>query len=64
MKQPSNGDSGQCRRGRRPVWIHWGASGILQPISEEFLYRSPADCQRRTRCCTPDGWREVNDVQY
>ena len=34
------------RRSRRRrctgVWVHLGASGVLQPLSEEFLYRSPA----------------------
>lgn len=29
------------------VWTYWGASGVLQPLSEEFLYRSPADTSRR-----------------
>ncbi|MDJ0741168.1 MAG: hypothetical protein QNJ91_15745 [Gammaproteobacteria bacterium] len=29
-------------------WVYWGASGILQPLSEEFLYRSPAQPLRDT----------------
>lgn len=28
-------------------WVYWGATGLLQPLSEEFLYRSPADSARR-----------------
>ncbi len=32
------------------TWIHLGASGILQPLSEEFLYRSPTDPVRYA-CC-------------
>ncbi|MCB1772353.1 MAG: hypothetical protein KDI88_01940 [Gammaproteobacteria bacterium] len=29
-------------------WLHLGAAGILQPLSEEFLYRSPSDVLRRS----------------
>ncbi len=31
-------------RDRRPAeWFYLGAGGLLQPLSEEFLYRSPED---------------------
>ena len=33
-------------------WWHLGATGLLQPLSEDFLYRSP---QRAERHC----WRSV-----
>lgn len=26
---------------RTDSWVHLGASGVLQPLGEEFLYRSP-----------------------
>jgi hypothetical protein len=29
-------------------WLYLGASGILQPLSEEFLYRSPSRSLRRS----------------
>jgi len=29
-------------------WLYLGASGILQPLSEEFLYRSPGEPLRRS----------------
>ena len=32
---------GWCRSPCTRVWVHLGASGVLQPLSEEFLYRSP-----------------------
>jgi hypothetical protein len=42
----------QGSRRMSPVraWIYLGASGVLQPLSEEFLYRSPADPVRYA-CC-------------
>jgi hypothetical protein len=36
----------QSRKDRRPQTEHWhhlGATGVLQPLSGEFLYRSPHD---------------------
>ena len=32
-------------------WVYWGASGILQPLSEEFLYRSPSAILRGSGSC-------------
>jgi hypothetical protein len=33
---------GKARRsGLEQAWRYLGASGLLQPLSEEFLYRSP-----------------------
>lgn len=29
-------------------WLLHGASGLLQPLSESFLYRSPAESRRLT----------------
>jgi hypothetical protein len=29
-------------------WLYLGASGILQPLSEEFLYRSPGRSLHRS----------------
>ena len=40
-------DATRERRTRVPAWIYWGATGVLQPLSEEFLYRSPSDAMRR-----------------
>jgi hypothetical protein len=38
------------RRYPQPAWWLLGASGLLQPLSEAFLYRSPEDPQ-------PDSYR-------
>lgn len=36
-------------------WIYWGASGVLQPLSEAFLYRAPASDPRQSgSCCRLD----------
>jgi len=29
-----------------PSWWHLGATGLLQPLSEDFLYRSPQRAPR------------------
>jgi len=42
----SQGIQGTPRRAPTKVWIYLGASGVLQPLSEEFLYRSPSDPAR------------------
>jgi hypothetical protein len=41
------------KSGGRPGegWLYLGASGMLQPLSTEFLYRSPAQSLRRCRSC-------------
>lgn len=44
----SKRDGGTSQAG---VWVYWGASGILQPLSETFLYRSPASVLRLSGCC-------------
>lgn len=35
--------------GNSEGWLYLGAAGILQPLSEEFLYRSPGDSLPRRR---------------
>ena len=40
-------DRGVRCRAARIDWIHLGASSVLQPLSEEFLYRSPVEPVRR-----------------
>jgi len=44
-------------------WLYLGASGMLQPLSTEFLYRSPAQSLRQCRSCrvVPRGHGDAND---
>lgn len=39
----SKSRSGPTDDRRQAQWFCLGASGLLQPLSEEFLYRSPED---------------------
>jgi hypothetical protein len=53
---------GSRRSARSEVRIHLGASGLLQPLSEEFLYRSPtrqAGLARRFRNAAARGPDDV-----
>lgn len=42
------------------IWVYWGASGILQPLSDEFLYRSPTQALRGNGSCRLRSTREVS----
>jgi hypothetical protein len=38
-------------RSGKDAWLYLGASGVLQPLSAEFLYRSPSESPKRCRSC-------------
>ncbi len=56
--------SGKRRRADSTrTWVYWGASGILQPLSEEFLYRSPAAILRGSGSCRVHAQAGRRDAQ-
>ena len=55
-------DHSSNRGGSPANWVYWGASGILQPLSDEFLYRSPTRALRATGICRLLGGREVDSA--